>query len=76
MSYSTDKIQEAYEKGYQAALRGKSEDANPYTESTVGTILGLATGAVLLYEDKKELAEAWGEGFDDGLDYRGQGDDE
>ena len=74
MSYSTDDIQEAYEKGYQAALRGRSVDANPYRESTVGTILGLATGAALFYEDKRELAEAWEEGFRDGLDYRGQGD--
>lgn len=75
MSYSTEKIEKAYQKGYQAALRGKSVDANPYTESMAGTILGLATGAVLLYEDKKELEEAWEEGFYDGLDYRGQGDE-
>ena len=29
MSHSTEAIEKAYQKGYQAALRGKSEDANP-----------------------------------------------
>ena len=59
---SIDKVKKAYDRGVEDALQGKN--ANPHTESILGVLLKLSTGAVLFDNDterrKQEAAYATG----------------